>query len=133
MQTMIERIVLTNESSTDKNFAFYVPRDDNRFKLVLVPGYGALKPGEEMTVEVQFTLLMTTTIERKVKFEVLGMKQHMSQRSSLSLTSLFTSICPCLSLYTLSPFFYLIIICRIRRTRNFPEARWRCLDQVRSK
>src|SRR5271163_4220222 len=41
MQMLIERIVLTNESSIDKNFAFYVPRDDNRFKLV--PGYGVLK------------------------------------------------------------------------------------------
>src|SRR5271163_1267627 len=43
MQMLIERIVLTNESSIDKNFAFYVPRDDNCFKLVLVPGYGVLK------------------------------------------------------------------------------------------
>ena len=42
MQMLIERIVLTNESSIDKNFAFYVPRDDNRFKFVLVPGYGVL-------------------------------------------------------------------------------------------
>jgi hypothetical protein len=72
MQTLTEKIVLTNESSTDKNFAFYVPRDDNRFKLVLVPGYGVLKPGDEMTVDCRFTLLMTSTIDRKVKFEVLG-------------------------------------------------------------
>jgi serine/threonine protein kinase len=69
---LIERITLTNNSATDKNFAFYVPRDENRFKLVLVPGYGVIKPSESTQIEVRFTLLMTTTVSRKIKFEVLG-------------------------------------------------------------
>lgn len=44
--------------------------------MVIFPGYGALKPGEETSVEVRFTLLMTTAVERKVKFEVLGNNQQ---------------------------------------------------------
>jgi hypothetical protein len=72
---LLEKITLTNNSTTDKNFAFYVPHDENRFKLVLIPGYGVIKPGESTQIEVKFTLLMTTSISRKIKFEVLGKRK----------------------------------------------------------
>lgn len=32
MQTLTERITIINDSSNDRNFAFFVPRDDIRFK-----------------------------------------------------------------------------------------------------
>src|SRR5271163_2513825 len=49
--------------------------------------------GAEMTVEVWFTLLMTTTIERKVKFEVLGMR-NITKRTACAIPSLFPTSSP---------------------------------------
>ena len=53
-----------------------------------------------MTVEVRFTLLMTTTIERKVKFEVLGMR-NITKRTACAIPSLFPTFFP----FPLSPSF----------------------------
>src|SRR5271163_1635886 len=49
--------------------------------------------GAEMTVEVWFTLLMNTTIERKVKFEVLGMR-NITKRTACAIPSLFPTSSP---------------------------------------
>ena len=71
-----DEIVLTNHGPA-RRFTFFVPTENDKFACRLHPGSGVIKSGKSVTVHVHVTLLMTTNIERKIKFDVEGLGSHL--------------------------------------------------------
>lgn len=72
-----DEIVLTNNGGTARHFTFFVPTENEKFSCRLHPGTGVLRSGKSVSVHVYATLLMTTNVERKIKFEVEGLGSHL--------------------------------------------------------
>jgi hypothetical protein len=71
-EEMHDEIVLTNYGSSARKFVLFVPAEDETLRCRLHPGAGVVKAGKSVAIHISCTLLMTTTIERKIKFEVEG-------------------------------------------------------------
>jgi peroxidase len=75
-EKVTDTIHLTNTGRSRK-FTFYVPTDPDRFTCALYPGTGVLKMGETLDITVDFTLLMTTNVDRKIKLDIEGVGIHL--------------------------------------------------------
>lgn len=76
-EEVADEIVLTNNGGPARRFTFFVPTENEKFSCRLHPGSGVLRAGKSVTVHVYATLLMTTNVERKIKFDVEGLGSHL--------------------------------------------------------
>eukprot|EP00005_Dracoamoeba_jomungandri_P001442 CAMPEP_0174255292 /NCGR_PEP_ID=MMETSP0439-20130205/4639_1 /TAXON_ID=0 /ORGANISM="Stereomyxa ramosa, Strain Chinc5" /LENGTH=950 /DNA_ID=CAMNT_0015337415 /DNA_START=280 /DNA_END=3132 /DNA_ORIENTATION=+ len=78
-QEVEDHIRITNNGSKSRTFVFFVPSDPERFICTLHPGYGTIGKGETIDVTVKMKLLITTTVRRKLKFEIEGFGSYLPQ------------------------------------------------------